>query len=67
MAVKALKRGYNRVVNFLSRLCGGEGYLECDGKRLTFLSRLCGGEDFYAREIKSLTFLSRLCGGEGPI
>ena len=31
-------------MNFLSRLCGGEGLCERTGRFPSFLSRLCGGE-----------------------
>ena len=49
---------------FLSRLCGGEGFLGSGSGFGGFLSRLCGGEVGMSNFAQAADFLSRLCGGE---
>ena len=53
-----------KVIEFLSRLCGGKRISSYSGFPPCFLSRLCGGKRscniFFPRE----NFLSRLCGGK---
>ena len=55
---------FNCVIDFLSRLCGGEGLSAAKLRRQDFLSRLCGGEGFSRADDVARQFLSRLCGGE---
>ena len=55
---------FNCVIDFLSRLCGGEVVTLYQDRGNTFLSRLCGGEVFGKSCQSSGAFLSRLCGGE---
>ena len=64
MAVKTLTPPTGYTLNFLSRLCGGEGHHFVCVLRCIFLSRLCGGEVKQRATIVCLDFLSRLCGGE---
>ena len=52
---------------FLSRLCGGEEYMQEPAPLDGFLSRLCGGEAINITNDGLLNFLSRLCGGEERI
>jgi len=52
------------IINFLSRLCGGEFKNTIYLSNVKFLSRLCGGESLAVEEMLYQLFLSRLCGGE---
>ena len=52
---------------FLSRLCGGEGWVFYGFMARYFLSRLCGGEGKTNFPIDGRIFLSRLCGGEAAV
>ena len=64
MAVNIDTIGLLQVINFLSRLCGGESAQIWHRHGLIFLSRLCGGESAGNVMEVGAFFLSRLCGGE---
>ena len=64
MAVKVLKVSPEWLIDFLSRLCGGEGVIQVNRPCAIFLSRLCGGEVICDKLMQVYNFLSRLCGGE---
>ena len=50
---------------FLSHLCGDEGYQRCEMGSCDFLSHLCGDEDCASVRGVLRLFLSHLCGDEG--
>ena len=52
------------IMQFLSRLCGGEYKAPFEKTPSCFLSRLCGGESADSGFAVQTVFLSRLCGGE---
>ncbi|AVV82467.1 hypothetical protein SPWS13_0643 [Shewanella putrefaciens] len=52
------------LLDFLSRLCGGERFSLKPSASYLFLSRLCGGELAWLGDTYVTNFLSRLCGGE---
>ena len=52
------------MLDFLSRLCGGEAFPLLKSQLFYFLSRLCGGEEQACEKYINAVFLSRLCGGE---
>ena len=64
MAVNYLITDVFSVLQFLSRLCGGEYVVLVTGVMGSFLSRLCGGELLHSLIGVVYMFLSRLCGGE---
>ena len=64
MAVKEKVTTVGDKVTFLSRLCGGEGWVFYGFMARYFLSRLCGGEVVGIIGVLIVIFLSRLCGGE---
>ncbi len=55
------------LLDFLSRLCGGEREHLDSHQAHDFLSRLCGGEQSSIEMSLSSDFLSRLCGGEHAV
>ena len=67
MAVKKDGEMYAILLDFLSRLCGGEETSIQGQAHGLFLSRLCGGEARNLPIAKPTHFLSRLCGGEARI
>ena len=64
MAVNIIILKHEKIIIFLSRLCGGEFGVGFGNRDKGFLSRLCGGESSGTVPLNSPRFLSRLCGGE---